>query len=253
MHPQFGLAFYKDLFSRLKSLYPGLRLHALGPPEIVHIAHKEHITFKEVLQELTASGLTSLPGAGAEILSDRVRAILSPVKCTAGEWIDVMRAAHELDLTTSATMMFGHIETLEERLEHMVKLRELQAERPKGHKGFLNFVPWPFQDEGTVLKEKMGIRNTVTPEEYIRLIAISRIMLPNILHLQASWLTVGKATAQLCLHAGADDFGSIMIEENVVSVAGARFRFDANGIQQAIREAGFEPVQRDQDFNPQTP
>jgi len=134
-----------------------------------------------------------------------------------------------------------------------VKLRELQAERPKGHKGFLNFVPWPFQDEGTVLKEKMGIRNTVTPEEYIRLIAISRIMLPNILHLQASWLTVGKATAQLCLHAGADDFGSIMIEENVVSVAGARFRFDANGIQQAIREAGFEPVQRDQDFNPQTP
>jgi cyclic dehypoxanthinyl futalosine synthase len=138
---------------------------------------------------------------------------------------------------------------LEERIGHLILIRDLQAERPAGHKGFLNFIAWPFQDEGTVLREKYGIRNEVTPEEYIRMIALSRIMLPNIPHIQASWLTVGKDTAQLCLHAGANDLGSIMIEENVVSVAGASYKFDAEGIQRAIREAGFEPVQRDQDFN----
>jgi len=248
MHPKLGLEFYRQLFRDLKSHYPGLRLHALGPPEIVHLARMEKIPFKEVLRQLVEAGLSSLPGAGAEILVDRVRHELSPAKCTASEWLEVMRAAHELDLTTSATMMFGHIETLDERLDHLVALRTLQSERPAGHKGFLNFVPWPFQDEHTVLKNKFGVRNSVTPEEYIRMIAISRIMLPNIPHLQASWLTVGKETAQVCLHAGANDFGSIMIEENVVSVAGASYTFDAEGIQQAIREAGFEPVQRNQDF-----
>jgi cyclic dehypoxanthinyl futalosine synthase len=160
-----------------------------------------------------------------------------------------MRVAHEMNLTTSATMMFGHIETLRERLEHLAALRDLQAEKPAGHKGFLSFIPWPFQDDGTVLKKKSGITNKVTPEEYIRMIAISRIMLPNITNIQASWLTVGKDTAQLCLHAGANDFGSIMIEENVVSVAGAKNKFDADGIRLAIREAGFEPRLRNQDFD----
>lgn len=248
LHPKLSLDFYENLFSGLKSHYPDVRLHALGPPEIAWLAKRENLSYKTVLERLVAAGLDSLPGAGAEILADRVRKILSPAKCTAGEWLEVMQAAHELNLTTSATMMFGHIETIDERLAHLVALRELQSKKPAGHKGFLSFIPWPFQDEKTVLKEKSGIINTVTSEEYIRMIAISRIMLPNIANIQASWLTVGKDTAQLCLHAGANDFGSIMIEENVVSVAGAIHKFDAAGIQQAIREAGFTPQMRNQDF-----
>jgi cyclic dehypoxanthinyl futalosine synthase len=248
LHPKLSIDFYETLFSDLKSKFPDVRLHALGPPEIAWLAKKEKISFKETLERLVAAGLDSLPGAGAEILADRVRKILSPAKCTTGEWLDVMRAAHELNLTTSATMMFGHIETIDERLEHLVAIRTVQSEKPTGHKGFLSFIPWPFQDDRTVLKEKSGVFNKVTPEEYIRMIAISRIMLPNIPNIQASWLTVGKDTAQLCLHAGANDFGSIMIEENVVSVAGANHTFDAAGIQQAIRDAGFETRRRDQDF-----
>ena len=250
LHPKLSLNFYENLFTDLKTHYPDIRLHALGPPEIAHLAKMDKLPVKTVLERLVAAGLDSLPGAGAEILADRVRNILSPVKCSAREWLDVMRAAHELDLTTSATMMFGHIETLEERLEHMVALRQVQSEKPAGHKGFLSFIPWPFQDDRTVLKEKSGVFNRVTPEEYIRMIAISRLMMPNIPNIQASWLTVGKDTAQLCLHAGANDFGSIMIEENVVRVAGATHTFNAEGIQQAIRDAGFEPNLRDQDFNP---
>ncbi len=248
MHPKLGLSFYLQLFRDLKQHYPTLRLHALGPPEIVHLARMEKLSYKEVLNHLVEAGLSSLPGAGAEILVDRIRQKLSPVKCSTLEWLEVMRAAHELNLTTSATMMFGHIETIEERLEHLIALRTLQSEKPPGHKGFLNFVPWPFQDENTQLRLQSGITNKVTPEEYIRMIAISRIMLPNIPYIQASWLTVGKETAQLALHAGANDFGSIMIEENVVSVAGALNTFDAAGIREAIRDAGFKPVQRDQDF-----
>jgi len=248
MHPKLGLDFYENLFPELKHLYPEVRLHALGPPEIVHLAKMEKLPVKTVLERLVRAGLDSLPGAGAEILSDRVRKILSPAKCTVAEWLDVMRAAHSLDLTTSATMMFGHIETPEERLLHMTAIRAVQDEKTAGHKGFLSFIPWPFQDEHTVLKEKSGVVNRVTSEEYIRMIAVSRLMLPNIPNIQASWLTVGKETGQLSLHAGANDFGSIMIEENVVSVAGASHKFDAAGIQAAIREAGFEPQLRNQDF-----
>ncbi len=248
LHPKLSIDFYEKLFADLKRIYPDVRLHALGPPEIAWLAKRDKISFMEVLERLVAAGLDSLPGAGAEILADRVRKVLSPVKCTTGEWLDVMRDAHKLNLTTSATMMFGHIETIEERLEHLVALRTVQSEKPDGHKGFLSFIPWPFQDARTALKEKSGVFNRVTPEEYIRMIAISRIMLPNIPNIQASWLTVGKETAQLCLHAGANDFGSIMIEENVVSVAGANNKFDAAGIQQAIRDAGFEPRLRNQDF-----
>ena len=248
MHPHLGLSFYTGLFRELKNRFPSLRLHALGPPEIVHIAKMEKLSYREVLQKLVDAGLSSLPGAGAEILSDRVRGILSPVKCSTGEWLDVMRAAHQLDLTTSATMMFGHIETLDERLTHLALLRQVQEERPKGTKGFLNFVPWPFQDENTVLLKKFGVSNSVTTGEYIRMIAIARIMLTNISNIQASWLTVGKDTAQVCLHSGANDFGSIMIEENVVSVAGATNHFDAEGIRHAILDAGFRPQLRNQDF-----
>ena len=248
LHPKLGLDWYVDLFKNLKGRFPELRLHALGPPEIVHLAKMDSVSYDVVLKRLKEAGLSSLPGAGAEILSDRVRKVLSPVKCTVKEWLDVMRSAHILGLTTSATMMFGHIETLEERMMHLISIREVQEEKPAGAKGFISFIPWPFQDKGTVLAKKLGIYNRVTPEEYIRMIAISRIMLPNIPNIQASWLTVGKETAQMCLHAGANDFGSIMIEENVVSVAGAIHKFDVEGIQQAIREAGFQPKRRNQEF-----
>jgi cyclic dehypoxanthinyl futalosine synthase len=247
-HPDLGLSYYVDLFSQLKSLYPNLKLHALGPPEIAHITKLEGTTHTAVLSALKEAGLDSLPGAGAEILNDRVRRLISKGKCTGREWLDVMRAAHQLHLTTSATMMFGHIETLEERFEHLVWLREVQSEKPKDAKGFIAFIPWPFQDDGTLLRRVKGIRNTCTPEEYVRTIAISRIMLPNIDNIQASWLTVGKQVAQMCLHAGANDFGSIMIEENVVSAAGAPHRFTSKSIQDAIREAGFEPQLRNQQY-----
>lgn len=247
-HPGLGLQFYVDTFRELKRLYPNLKLHALGPPEIAHITKLEGTSHTEVLHALMEAGLDSLPGAGAEILSDRVRRLISKGKCSGREWLDVMRAAHQLHLTTSATMMFGHVETLEERFQHIIWLREVQSEKPADAKGFVSFIPWPFQDHDTILRRIKGVRNEVTGEEYIRTIAISRILLPNIPNIQASWLTVGKEIAQICLHGGANDFGSIMIEENVVSAAGAPHRFTSNGIQQAIREAGFEPQLRNQQF-----
>ncbi len=247
-HPDLGLAYYVNLFKELKSLYPNLKLHALGPPEIAHITKLEKSSHLEVLKALMDAGMDSLPGAGAEILNDRVRRLISKGKCTGREWLDVMRACHQLNITTSATMMFGHVETIYERFEHLVWIRDVQAEKPKNAKGFLAFIPWPFQDDGTLLKRVKGITNNVSDDEYIRMLALSRIMLPNIENIQASWLTVGKQTAQICLHAGANDFGSIMIEENVVSVAGAPHRFTYKTIQDAIIEAGFEPQLRTQQY-----
>jgi cyclic dehypoxanthinyl futalosine synthase len=247
-HPDLGLAYYVDLFKSLKQLYPNLKLHSLGPPEIAHIAKLEKMSHHDVLKALIEAGLDSLPGAGAEILNDRVRRLISKGKCSGKEWLDVMRAAHQLGLTTSATMMFGHVETIEERFEHLVWLREVQSEKPKDSKGFIAFIPWPFQDDGTLLKKIRGITNNVTGDEYIRMIALSRIMLPNIENIQASWLTIGKEVAQICLHAGANDFGSIMIEENVVSAAGAPHRFTSKSIQNAIKQAGFEPQLRNQQY-----
>ena len=245
-HPDLGLKFYADLFRQLKALYPAIRLHSLGPPEIAHVSKLEGMSHYDVLKELQAAGLDSLPGAGAEILNDRVRRLISKGKCGGQEWLDVMRAAHKLNIATSATMMFGHIETIEERFEHLIWIRQVQSEKPEGNYGFTAFIPWPFQDDGTLLKKLRGITNNVTGDEYLRMIALSRIMLPNIKNIQASWLTVGKPVAQLCLHAGANDFGSIMIEENVVSAAGAPHRFTSNGIQESIKEAGFEPQLRNQ-------
>lgn len=247
-HPDLGIEFYKNIYRQLKELYPTLKLHSLGPPEIAHISKLENMTHIEVLSQLKDAGLDSLPGAGAEILNDRVRRLISKGKCGGREWLDVMRAAHKINLPTSATMMFGHIETVEERFEHLVWIREVQEERPQDSYGFIAFIPWPFQDDGTLLKRLRGITNNVTGEEYIRMIALSRIMLPNIKNIQASWLTVGKRTAQLCLHAGANDFGSIMIEENVVSAAGAPHRFTSRSIQEAILEAGFDPQLRTQKY-----
>ncbi len=244
-----GLEFYTNLFKELKTLYPNVRLHALGPPEIAHICKIDGLTHREVLISLKESGMDSLPGAGAEILNDRVRRIISTGKCSGKEWLDVMREAHKLDITTSATMMFGHVETIEERFEHLVYIREVQSEKPGNAKGFHAFIPWPFMDDGTLLQRVKGVNNNVTDDEYIRTIAISRIMLPNILNIQASWLTVGADTAQVCLHGGANDMGSIMIEENVVSVAGAPHRFTSESIQQCITDAGFVPQLRNQEYD----
>ena len=247
-HPDLGLDFYCDIFRQIKKKFPAIKLHALGPPEIAHISKIDGKSHREVLEALIEAGLDSLPGAGAEILDDRVRRMISKGKCGAQEWLDVMRVAHQLNLTTSATMMFGHIETTLERFEHFVKIREVQSEKSADVNGFLAFIPWPFQDDGTLLKRVKGITNNVDGDEYIRMVALSRIMLPNVKNIQASWLTVGKEVGQMCLHAGANDFGSIMIEENVVSAAGAPHRFTSLTIQDAIREAGFEPQLRTQQY-----
>ncbi len=247
-HPQLGLDFYTNTFRQIKQEYPAIKLHALGPPEVAHITKLAKKTHHEVLIELKNAGLDSLPGAGAEILVDRVRRLISKGKCGAYEWLAIMHEAHKLNITTSATMMFGHVETIEERFVHLARIREIQAMKPENAKGFLAFIPWTFQDVDTLLARIRGVHNLTTSEEYIRMIAMSRIMLPNIKNIQASWLTVGKQTAQLCLHAGANDFGSIMIEENVVSAAGAPHRFTYKTIQKAIQEAGFEAQLRNQQY-----
>lgn len=248
MNPELGLSFYIDLFRNLKRSYPSLKLHALGPPEIVHLSKKERLSYSSVLSHLIEAGLDSLPGAGAEILSDRVRKIVSPAKATTEEWLGVMREAHLLNLPTSATMMYGHVETIRERIEHLIRIRDLQTEKQENNFGFITFIPWPFQDEGTVLREKHGIRSSYNGPDYIRMIAISRILLNNIRNIQASILTVGKEIGMLSLHAGANDLGSIMIEENVVSAAGANNRFNANEMQSIIKEAGLVPGRRNQKY-----
>lgn len=247
-HPELGLDFYTHIFRQIKQEFPTIKLHALGPPEVAHITKLERSTHREVLKALQEAGLDSLPGAGAEILVDRVRRLISKGKCGADEWLAIMHEAHELHITTSATMMFGHVETIEERFIHLTRIRDTQALKPETAKGFLAFIPWTFQDVDTLLAKIRGVHNLTTADEYIRMIALSRIMLPNIKNIQASWLTVGKQTAQVCLHAGANDFGSIMIEENVVSAAGAPHRFTYKTIQEAIREAGFEPQLRNQQY-----
>jgi len=247
-HPDLGLKYYVDTFKAIKAEFPDIRLHALGPPEVAHITKIEKSTHKEVLQALKEAGMDSLPGAGAEILVDRVRRLVSNGKCGAQEWLDVMAEAHQQNITTSATMMFGHVETLEERFDHLLKIREVQSRKPEEANGFLAFIAWTFQDVDTLLQKIRGVQNLTTGEEYIRMVAISRIMLPNIKNIQASWLTVGKKVAQMCLHGGANDFGSIMLEENVVSAAGAPHRFTYKSMQDAIKEAGFEPQLRNQQY-----
>jgi cyclic dehypoxanthinyl futalosine synthase len=248
MNPELDLKFYIDLFRNLKKHYPSIKLHALGPPEIVYLTKKENSSYNEVLSNLIDAGLDSLPGAGAEILSDRVRRIVSPAKATSEQWLGVMREAHKLNLPTSATMMFGHVETARERIEHLIKIRDLQSEKKDDHYGFITFIPWPFQDKGTVLLKKHKIRSSYNGPDYIRMIAISRILLNNIRNIQASILTVGKQIGMLSLHSGANDLGSIMIEENVVSAAGSQNRFNAIEMQSIIKEAGFVPGRRNQKY-----
>ncbi len=250
MHPSLGLNYYTGLFKQLKAEFPDLKLHALGPPEIVHLASKEKRSFRFILEELVKSGLDSLPGAGAEILVDRVRKIVSPAKASMEEWLGVMKEAHKLNLPTSATMMYGHIESIEDRVIHLIRIRDLQDQKPEGHYGFITFIPWPFQDEGTVLAREYDVYNNTVITDHIRIIAISRIVLNNISNIQSSILTTGRDAALMSLHAGANDLGSVMMEENVVSSAGTSTMFDTEELKAVIREAGFTPVLRNQKYEP---
>ena len=248
LNPKLKLNFYTKLFEWLKHEFPTLKIHALGPPEINFISKLEKISIPETLTHLINAGLDSLPGAGAEILSDRVRKIISPNKCSASDWLEVMRQAHKINLLTSATMVFGHVETIEERIEHLLLLRKLQNEKPAHAHGFKAFIAWTLQKANTMLMLKNPEIETVTASEYIRMIALSRLALVNIQNIQASWLTVGKDVAQICLHAGANDLGSIMIEENVVASTGTHFSMNAKQMQQTIIEAGYVPLKRNQDY-----
>ncbi len=248
MHPKLGIEFYETLFKQIKREYPTLRLNALGAPEVAHIASLSDITTVEVLERLRAAGLDTLPGAGAEILSDEVRKRISPAKPSARDWVRVMHEAHKMDIPTTATMMYGHVETPHQRVDHLITIRDLQAAKPEGARGFTAFIPWVFCPKGTQL-EREGIAPRFSATEYLRIIAMSRIVLHNITNIQASWLTVGKEVAEIALKSGANDMGSIMIEENVVSSAGATTRFDRDAMQATIRRAGFTPRLRDQLYN----
>lgn len=248
LHPRLGIEFYEKLFSQIKKEYPALRLNALGAPEVSHIAAISGITTLEALQRLKAAGLDTLPGAGAEILSEDVRKRISPAKPSATEWVLVMHEAHKLGIPTTATMMYGHVETPHQRVDHLITIRDLQARKPEGSRGFTAFIPWVFCPTGTRL-EAEGIAPRFSATEYLRIIAMSRIVLHNIENIQASWLTVGKEVAEIALHSGANDMGSIMIEENVVSSAGATTRFDREAMEATIRRAGFTPQLRDQLYN----
>ncbi|MDA3909859.1 MAG: dehypoxanthine futalosine cyclase [Bacteroidales bacterium] len=248
MNPALNLDYYINLFSSLKREFPQLKLHALGPPEVHWLSVRAKLPIREVLIRLVDAGLDSLPGAGAEILSDRVRKIVSPGKATSKQWLDVMREAHQLGLVTSATMMFGFIESITERIEHLLEIRKLQDEKPDGSPGFLAFIPWPYQRTDTNLFEKYPDMPRIYGIEYIKMIAFSRILLNNITNIGASWLTVGQDIGALALHAGANDLGSVMIEENVVSKAGANYQLSPDSMQKLIRDAGFEPFQRNQNY-----
>ncbi|MBO7198410.1 MAG: dehypoxanthine futalosine cyclase [Alistipes sp.] len=248
MHPKLGIEFYETLFSQLKKEYPSLKLNALGAPEVAHIAQISNITTWEALERLRRAGLDTLPGAGAEILSDEVRKRISPAKPSAAEWVRVMHEAHKMGIPSTATMMYGHVETPHQRVDHLITIRELQAAKPKDSRGFTAFIPWVFCPKGTQL-EREGISPQFSATEYLRIIAMSRIILHNITNIQASWLTVGKEVAEIALKSGANDMGSIMIEENVVSSAGATTRFDHEAMKATIRHAGFTPQLRDQLYN----
>lgn len=248
MHPKLGIEFYETLFSQIKREYPTLRLNALGAPEVAHIAQISNITTIEALERLRRAGLDTLPGAGAEILSEEVRKRISPAKPSAAEWVRVMHEAHKLGIPSTATMMYGHVETPHQRVDHLITIRDLQAAKPAESRGFTAFIPWVFCPKGTQL-EREGIAPQFSATEYLRIIAMSRIILHNIPNIQASWLTVGKEVAEIALRSGANDMGSIMIEENVVSSAGATTRFDREAMKTTIRRAGFTPRLRDQLYN----
>jgi cyclic dehypoxanthinyl futalosine synthase len=239
-HPDLGVEYYEDLFSSIKARYP-VHLHALSPSEIQHAARRSKLTIWETLSRLRDAGLDSIPGGGAEILVDRVRDIISPKKTTSDEWLGIMRHAHRLGMSTTATMMYGHVETLAERVEHMRRIRELQDET----RGFRAFISWTFQDDGNRLGEKVPREAMPTSFDYLLTQAVSRIYLDNVDHIQSSWVTQGLKIGQVALGFGADDLGSVMIEENVVSAAGTTYRTTTEELVHLIRAIGKTPVQRD--------
>ncbi len=240
LHPDLPLEYYEDMLRFMKTT--GIHVHGFSPPEVCHFAQLSGVSIKEVLKRLIAAGLDSIPGGGAEILSDRVRQATAPRKATADEWIEVMEEAHHQNLRTTATMMFGHIETGEERLEHLRRLRQLQDRTG----GFTAFIPWPFQPANTVLESDI---EKVSGFGYLRMLALSRIYLDNFSNIQASWVTQGPKIAQISLFFGANDFGSTMIEENVVAAAGVSFRLSEKEIRKLVEKAGFTPQQRLMDYS----
>jgi len=235
LHPDRCIDFYEDLLRSVKERFD-IHIHGFSPPEIIHIARLSALSIDETIKRLIDAGLGSIPGGGAEILSDRVRKNISPMKCSADEWLSVMKKAHELGLRTTATMMFGHIETIEERIEHLLRIRELQDTT----RGFTAFIPWTFQPTNTDLKMEK-----VSSYDYLRTLAVSRIALDNVDNVQASWVTQGEKIAQIALFFGANDMGSTMMEENVVRAAGVTFRMTESQIRRLIEDIGLTPRRRD--------
>jgi cyclic dehypoxanthinyl futalosine synthase len=238
-HPGLGIDHYLGLLSHLREKYPAVNLHAFSPPEFCHFAEVFQMPLREVIRRFQEAGLGSIPGGGGEILVNEVRRRVSPLKCDADQWLEVMETAHGLGLRSSATMMFGHVETLDDRVEHLERLRQLQDRTG----GFTAFICWTFQAEGTALKAE-----TVGAHEYLRMQALARIYLDNFDNIQASWVTQGPEIGQVALEFGANDFGSLMMEENVVSQAGATHRMTLEEIRTRIRDAGYEPRQRTTDY-----
>ncbi len=238
LHPKLGIEYYEELFRWIKASYP-IWIHGLSPPEVRHICKVSRLSTEEVIRRLIDAGLDSIPGGGAEILSDRVRREIGWTKGWSDDWLEVMETAHGLGLRTTATMMFGHVETLDERIEHLVRLRELQDRTG----GFTAFICWTYQPENTALSGR-----EVTSFEYLRTLAVARLMLDNFENLQASWVTQGAKIGQLSLRFGANDFGSLMIEENVVSAAGAHFALSEAEMARHIQDAGFVPKRRRMDY-----
>jgi cyclic dehypoxanthinyl futalosine synthase len=239
-HPTLPLQFYEEMLQFIKGRYP-IHIHAFSPPEIVHFARMGEVDVRTVVARLKAAGLDSIPGGGAEILVDSVRKAVSPNKCSTGEWLGVMEEAHRQGMRTTATMMFGHEEEPRHRMEHLLALRELQDRTG----GFTAFIPWAFQPGNTSIH-----RPPETAVSYLRLLAVSRLVLDNFDNIQASWVTMGPKVAQLALQFGANDFGSTMIEENVVAAAGVHFRLSIREIRRIIEAAGFKPRQRTMAYQP---
>jgi len=237
-HKDLRIDYFEDLFKRIKDRFD-VHLHALSPPEIVHITRISKIPLKETLERLMAAGLDSIPGGGAEILVDRVRKTISPKKCTSGQWLEVMDQAHRLGMLTTATMMYGHAETLAERVEHLLRIRDQQDQTG----GFTAFIPWPFQPGNTELAQNIELPSN-TGLDYLRTLAICRIVLDNIDNIQSSWVTQGPKIGQMALYYGANDMGSVMMEENVVSAAGTVYDLDEKEICRLITDSGHTPQKR---------
>jgi cyclic dehypoxanthinyl futalosine synthase len=234
-HPKLGIDYYLDLLNHIREKYPQVNIHAFSPPEFNHFAEVFRMSLREVILRFKEAGLGSIPGGGGEILVDQVRNRIAPLKCNTEQWLDVMRTAHEVGLNSSATMMFGHVEAVEDRIEHLERLRELQDQTA----GFTAFICWTFQPGNVVLKA-----TPVGSAEYLRTQALARIYLDNFENIQSSWVTQGPRIGQIALRYGANDFGSVMMEENVVSSAGTTFRITSEEIEELITEAGFEPRTR---------